>query len=39
VSWQPFALALVFGLLVSATMHFMFVWPRREPPDDDDRVE
>lgn len=33
--WEPFALAVVFGLIISAAIWFVFVWPRREPPDDD----
>jgi len=35
VIWAPFILAVVFGLLISATIYFIFVWPRREPDDDD----
>ncbi len=33
--WAPFILALVFGLLISGTLYFIFVWPRREPDDDE----
>lgn len=25
--WEPIALALVFGLLISATIYFIFFWP------------
>lgn len=32
--WAPFALALGFGLLISATLYFVLVWPSREPEDD-----
>ena len=31
--WEPFALALLFGLLISGGIYFIFVWPRIEPPD------
>ena len=34
MSWHPIALALLFGLIVSATLHFIFIWPAREPHDD-----
>lgn len=34
--WEPFLLALVFGLLVSATLYFTVLWPQHEPADDDD---
>lgn len=34
--WEPFALALVFGLLISATLYFIVVWPAREPDEDPD---
>lgn len=29
------ALALIFGLIVSALLHFVFIWPRQEPPEDE----
>ncbi len=35
MSWAPIGIALVFGLLISATLHFIFIWPAREPEDDD----
>lgn len=31
--WAPFVLAVVFGLLISAGLYFMFFWPSREPDD------
>lgn len=31
----PFLLAAFFGLLISAVLHFVLVWPAREPADDD----
>lgn len=31
---EVYALAILFGTLVSATIYFVFVWPRREPPDE-----
>ncbi len=37
--WEPFALALGFGLLISFACLFIFVWPRYEPPDDDTSVD
>ena len=36
MSWHPIALALLFGLLVSGTLHFVFIWPSQEPDDDED---
>ncbi len=34
VVWEPFALAVVMGLLVSAAIYFIVMWPQVEPPDD-----
>lgn len=34
--WEPFALAVFFGLIVSAGIYFIFVWPRIEPEDPDE---
>ena len=34
--WEPFALALLFGLLISAAITFIFVWPHFEPEDPDE---
>jgi len=33
--WSPYALALLFGVAVSALLYFVFLWPAREPPDDE----
>jgi hypothetical protein len=38
----PFLLAAFFGLLISALLYFVLIWPSREPPepnDDDDGDE
>ena len=32
--WEPFALAILFGLLVSAGIYFVFLWPQVAPDDD-----
>ena len=32
--WEPYALAAVFGLVISAVIYFVFVWPKVEPDDD-----
>ena len=36
--WEPFLLALVLGLIISAGLYFAYLWPSVEPrePDDDD---
>jgi hypothetical protein len=34
VVWEPFLLAVGAGLLISAGIYFIFVWPSREPPDE-----
>ena len=31
--WEPFALAIVMGLLVSAAIYFIVMWPQVEPED------
>jgi hypothetical protein len=31
----PFLLAAFFGLLISALLYFVFMWPSREPPEPD----
>lgn len=36
VVWEPFALAILFGLLVSAAIYFIVMWPQVEPGDDDE---
>jgi hypothetical protein len=33
--YAPYALAIVFGLLISLTIYFVCFWPSVEPPDDD----
>ena len=35
VVWEPFALAILMGLLVSAAIYFIVMWPQVEPEDDD----
>lgn len=35
VIWEPFVLALVLGLIVSAGLYFAYMWPTVEPLDDD----
>lgn len=34
--WEPFAIAVVFGLVVSAGLYFIVMWPQVEPDDDFD---
>ena len=34
--WEPFAIAVVFGLSVSAGLYFIVMWPQVEPDDDED---
>jgi hypothetical protein len=38
MTWAPFALAVVFGLIVSAGIYFTMMWPDVEPdePADDE---
>ena len=31
--WEPFVLALVLGLIVSAGLYFAYLWPSVEPVD------
>ena len=33
--WEPFLLALVLGLIVSAGLYFAYLWPSVEPVDDE----
>jgi hypothetical protein len=33
--WAPFALAVLFGLIVSAGIYFTIMWPDIEPEDPD----
>ena len=32
--WEPFILALVLGLIVSAGLYFAYLWPSVEPVDE-----
>ncbi len=32
--WGPFAIAAGLGAVISLALYFIFVWPRREPPDE-----
>ena len=32
--WEPYALAIVFGLVVSAAIYFVIMWPQVEPDDE-----
>jgi hypothetical protein len=34
--WEPFLLAIGFGLAVSAGIYFAILWPQVEPLDDDE---
>ncbi|MBA3394872.1 MAG: hypothetical protein H0T89_19660 [Deltaproteobacteria bacterium] len=34
--WEPFLLALVLGLVMSAGLYFAYLWPSVEPLDPDD---
>ncbi len=33
VIWEPFVLAVVLGLVVSAGIYFAYLWPQVEPDD------
>jgi hypothetical protein len=35
VIWEPFLLALVLGLIVSAGLYFAYLWPSVEPVEED----
>lgn len=37
--WEPFVLALVLGLIVSAGLYFAYLWPSVEPLDDEPESE
>jgi hypothetical protein len=39
VIWEPFAMALVLGLLMSAGLYFAYLWPSVEPDDDADDAD
>jgi hypothetical protein len=34
--WEPFLLAIFFGLLVSAGIYFAVLWPQVEPLDEEE---
>ena len=36
VIWEPFVLALVLGLVVSAGLYYAYLWPSVEPLDPDE---
>jgi len=36
VVWEPYALAVVLGLVVSAAIYFVVMWPQVEPDDNAD---
>jgi hypothetical protein len=36
VIWEPFVLALVLGIIVSAGLYFAYLWPSVEPDDPDE---
>ena len=33
--WEPFLLALVLGIIVSAGLYFAYLWPSVEPVDEE----
>jgi len=33
VIWEPFVLALVLGLIISAGLYFAYLWPSVEPAE------
>jgi cytoskeletal protein RodZ len=35
VIWEPFVLALVLGIIVSAGLYFAYLWPLVEPVDEE----
>jgi hypothetical protein len=39
VIWEPFVLAVVLGLIVSAGLYFAYLWPQLEPIDPDEPGE
>jgi len=36
VVWEPYALAVIFGIVVSAAIYFIVMWPQVEPIDEED---
>lgn len=39
MTWAPMALAIGFGLIVSAGIYFTMMWPEVEPVEDEDSGE
>src|SRR5215510_8396700 len=39
VIWEPFVLALVLGLIISAGLYFAYLWPSVEPIDPADPAD
>jgi len=39
VIWEPFVLAVVLGLVVSAGLYFAYLWPSAEPEEPEDKPE
>jgi hypothetical protein len=39
VIWEPFVLALVLGIIVSAGLYFAYLWPSIEPADPADPAD
>lgn len=38
-SGPPYLLAVIFGLVISATLYMLLVWPGDEPEDDDEPAD
>jgi outer membrane biosynthesis protein TonB len=38
VIWEPFVLALVLGLIVSAGLYYAYLWPSVEPIDPEESI-
>ena len=34
--WEPFLLALVLGIIISAGLYFAYLWPAVEPAEPDE---
>jgi hypothetical protein len=39
MTWAPLALAVLFGLIVSAGIYFTIMWPDVEPIEEEDGEE
>jgi hypothetical protein len=39
VIWEPFVLALVLGLIISAGLYFAYLWPSVEPVEPTDEAD